>query len=232
MRFGGVVAVDGVSLTVSPGEIVGLIGPNGAGKTTLIDAVTGFVAAGRGARSRSTASRSTAGPRTGGSGPGISRSFQSLELFEASTRRARTCRVASDPREPWRYYADIVTPGHRAALAGRVGAVQEFELEPELDGASSELPYGHRRLTAIARAIARQTVDPAARRARGGTERAARAELADGRPAARATSGAWASSLVEHDMAFVMGVCDRIVVLDFGADRRPARRRRFARTRR
>ena len=44
VRYGGVVALDGVALTVRPGEVVGLIGPNGAGKTTLIDAVTGFAA--------------------------------------------------------------------------------------------------------------------------------------------------------------------------------------------
>ena len=42
MRFGGVTAVDDVSFTVSPGEVIGLIGPNGAGKTTVLDVITGF----------------------------------------------------------------------------------------------------------------------------------------------------------------------------------------------
>ncbi len=45
VRFGGVAAVADVSVTLRPGEVVGLIGPNGAGKTTLIDAITGFVSA-------------------------------------------------------------------------------------------------------------------------------------------------------------------------------------------
>src|SRR4029077_8103013 len=44
VRFGGVVAVDQVSLSVEPGEVVGLIGPNGAGKTTILDVITGFTA--------------------------------------------------------------------------------------------------------------------------------------------------------------------------------------------
>src|SRR5262249_60233194 len=44
VKFGGVVAVDGVSFTVEPGEVVGLIGPNGAGKTTILDVMTGFTA--------------------------------------------------------------------------------------------------------------------------------------------------------------------------------------------
>src|SRR4029450_8095542 len=83
VRFGNVVAADGVSFDVKPGEVVGLIGPNGAGKTTVIDAVTGFTkpSAGRVSlggtpmtgRSWSPARRARAGLR---------RSFQSLELFE------------------------------------------------------------------------------------------------------------------------------------------------------
>ncbi len=74
VRFGGVVAVDALSFTVEPGEVVGLIGPNGAGKTTLLDVVTGFTTPSRGP-SGSTASPSTGGPWSVGrepasSGPG------------------------------------------------------------------------------------------------------------------------------------------------------------------
>ena len=86
VRFGGVVAVDDVSLSVKPGEIVGLIGPNGAGKTTMIDAVTGFVKPAAGEvllDGKPVRPLSTAKAGAGG----IGRSFQSLELFEAMLRR-------------------------------------------------------------------------------------------------------------------------------------------------
>jgi ABC-type branched-subunit amino acid transport system ATPase component len=96
-----------------------------------------------------------------------------------------------------------------------VGAVEEFELEPELSRRVDELAYGHRRLTAIARTIAvRPSVllldEPVA-----GLSQHEGAELADG---IRRLASDWGMGilLVEHDMGFVMGVCDRLVVLDFG----------------
>src|SRR5207253_380144 len=81
VRFGAVVAVDRVSFTVNPGEVVGLIGPNGAGKTTVIDAVTGFVrpASGTMRLDDDVINGWSAGWR---SRNGLRRSFQSLELFE------------------------------------------------------------------------------------------------------------------------------------------------------
>jgi sulfate-transporting ATPase len=123
--------------------------------------------------------------------------------------------VASDPREPWRYYADIVKPGKRQLSQAAVGAIKEFELEPELTKRVNELSYGRRRLTAIARTIAvRPSIllldEPVA-----GLSPHEGAELADG---IRRLAREWGMGilLVEHDMTFVMGVCDRIVVLDFG----------------
>jgi ABC-type branched-subunit amino acid transport system ATPase component/branched-subunit amino acid ABC-type transport system permease component len=213
VRFGGVVAVDDVSLTVQAGEIVGLIGPNGAGKTTVIDAVTGFVRPAAG-QIVLNGERIDAVPAHARVRAGVGRSFQSLELFE-QTSVDENLRVASDRREPWLYYADIVKPGNRPLSAAAVAAIKEFELEQELPLAVSELSYGHRRLTAIARAIAVEPSillldEPAA-----GLHPNEAAELAEG---IRRLARDWGMGilLIEHDMTFVMGLCDRIVVLDFG----------------
>jgi sulfate-transporting ATPase len=99
VSFGSVVALDGVSLTVSPGEVLGIIGPNGAGKTTLMDAVTGFTAA------RGTVELD--GVRIDGWSParraraGLGRSFQSLELLEDMTAvRLRAAGLRVPPARP------------------------------------------------------------------------------------------------------------------------------------
>ncbi len=84
VNFGNVTAVDGVSLEVEPGQIVGLIGPNGAGKTTLIDAVTGLVSASQGKISIDGTDITSWGASRRAQ-HGLRRSFQSLELFEDLT---------------------------------------------------------------------------------------------------------------------------------------------------
>jgi ABC-type branched-subunit amino acid transport system ATPase component/branched-subunit amino acid ABC-type transport system permease component len=213
VRFGGVVALQGLSLTVGPGEIVGLIGPNGAGKTTAIDAITGFVRAASGEILLDgvqigrwpTHKRVLAG---------LGRSFQSLELFEESTVD-ENLRVASDDRRISGYFVDVVHPTRRELAPAAVGAVAEFELESELHEIVSELSYGHRRLTAIARTIAVEPSillldEPAA-----GLSQNETVELAH---ATRRLARDWGIGIivVEHDMSFVMAVCDRIAVLDFG----------------
>src|SRR5512138_979166 len=95
--FGGLAAVDHVSLDVEEGQITGLIGPNGAGKTTLIDAITGFVPIATGAITfedrridREPAHRRVIG--------GLSRTFQSIELFEDLTVRENLQVAAQRPR--------------------------------------------------------------------------------------------------------------------------------------
>ena len=154
VRFGAVVAVNDVSITVKPGQIVGLIGPNGAGKTTLIDAVTGFTAPAGGTIELDGVSinRQSAANRARG---GLSRSFQSLELFEDTTV-LDNLRAASDPRDALSYLRDVVYPVTPTLPGHVVAAIKEFELEDDLHRLVQDLPYGRRRLLAIARAVAAQ----------------------------------------------------------------------------
>jgi sulfate-transporting ATPase len=213
VRYGGVVAVDNVSFAVRPGEVVGLIGPNGAGKTSAIDAVTGFTRAARG--SVRLEGRELVGlSATKRARAGISRSFQSLELFEDATV-LDNLRAASDPRDRLSYLRDLVHPVAPPLPGQVVAAIREFRLEQDLMRTVQDLPYGQRRLLAIARAVAtRPSVllldEPAA-----GLSEVETAELAR---LVRRLADDWgiAVLLVEHDMSFVMSVCDRIVVLDFG----------------
>jgi sulfate-transporting ATPase len=213
VRFGGVVALSDVSLTIEPGEIVGLIGPNGAGKTTLIDAVTGFVrpASGRivfddeSITSWSAVRRARAG---------LTRSFQSLELFD-DVSVLENIRAASDRRDGFAYLQDLVWPRKDALSSSAVAAIREFNLEESLDRRPQDLPYAERRLVAIARAAATGPSvllldEPAA-----GLSEASTRELAE---LVRRLAKSWGVGilLIEHDMSFVMDVCDRIVVLEFG----------------
>ncbi len=103
VRFGGVVAVDGVSLSVPTRSLIGLIGPNGAGKTTTIDALTGFVAhQGRIRLSDEPGESGGSGAQIDELAPherarrGLVRTWQSLELFDDLTVR-ENCEVAAVP---------------------------------------------------------------------------------------------------------------------------------------
>ena len=213
VRYGGTTAVDDVSLTVRPGIIIGLIGPNGAGKTSLIDGVTGFtsLAGGTLLLDGEDITRWSAAKRARA---GLGRSFQSLELFE-DVSVLDNLRVASDPRDLGSYVRDLVLPATPPLGGEVVSAIREFGLEDDLDSQVQDLPYGKRRLLAIARAVATHPSvllldEPAA-----GLGDAETAELAH---LVRRLADEWGMAilLVEHDMSFVMSVCDELVVLDFG----------------
>jgi sulfate-transporting ATPase len=212
VRFGGVRALDGPSLRVGPGEVVGLIGPNGAGKSTLIDAVTGFVRAtgrvtldGRDISGWAPAKRSRAG---------LARSFQSLELFDDMSV-LDNLRVASERHRWWAYLQDLVFPRTPALSSVAEMAIAEFGLQPHLAQRPSDLSYGQRRLVAIARAIATQPSillldEPAA-----GLDDGETRELG---ALIRSLAEGWGMGilLIEHDVELVMTVCDRICAIDFG----------------
>jgi sulfate-transporting ATPase len=213
VRFGGVVAVDGVTFDVKPGEVVGLIGPNGAGKTTIIDAITGFVRAAGGTVTID------GEPITGWSASrraraGLRRSFQSLELFD-DVSVEENIRAGADEARLWTWLTDLVWPGRHELPAAAVAAIREFRLEEDLDRTPEELPYGRRRLVGIARTVASGPSivlldEPAA-----GLDEVESRELA--RLIRRlADERRMGVLLVEHDVGMVMSTCDRVVVLDFG----------------
>jgi ABC-type branched-subunit amino acid transport system ATPase component/ABC-type branched-subunit amino acid transport system permease subunit len=214
VHFGAVTAVDDVSFTVHPGEVLGLIGPNGAGKTTVVDAVTGFVRTSGGSiwlgdrriDGYSAARRSKLGLR---------RSFQSLELFEdiSVEDNIKAGSDAADSKVSW--VTDLFWPGTHSLSSTAVAAIGEFELEDSLSLLPGVLPYGRRRLVGIARAVASgpsivMLDEPAA-----GLDEAESGELARliRRLADQRKMGVL---LVEHDVGLVMSTCDRIVVLEFG----------------
>jgi len=213
VRYSGVVAVDGVSLTVAPGEVVGLIGSNGSGKTTVIDAITGFTrpAGGRVLLDGQLINRWSAARR---SRAGISRSFQSLELFDELTVRDNL-RTAADRRDLLAYITDLVHPATPRFAHEVSAAIEDFELADELDLVARDLPYSRRRLLAVARAVATEPSillldEPAA-----GLDEDESNEL---RVLIRQLVEGWGMGILiaEHDVDLVMNACDRIVVLDSG----------------
>jgi ABC-type branched-subunit amino acid transport system ATPase component/branched-subunit amino acid ABC-type transport system permease component len=213
VRYDGTTAVEGFSAMVEPGRVLGLIGPNGAGKTTLIDAVTGFKRAAGGALFLDGEDIGALSP-TRRARAGIARSFQSLELFEDSTVLANL-RSATDPHDFRSYFIDLVYPREPPLSGEAVSVIKEFRLDSDLDRVAEDLPYGQRRLLAIARAVvSRPSIllldEPAA-----GLDTVETRELAH---LIRRLADEWKIGvlLIEHDVDFVMSVCDRIVVLDFG----------------
>lgn len=213
VTFGAVVACENVSLTVEPGQIVGLIGPNGAGKTTLVDAITGFVKPssgqilldGRNVTGWSAVRRSRAG---------LSRSFQSLELFEDMTV-LDNLRTASEPRDVRSYITDLIYPATPPLPGAVVSAIGEFNLEEDLDRQVPDLPFGARRLLAMGRAVATQPSILLLDECAAGLSEEETRELAH---VVRRLAREWGAGIlvIEHDVNFVMSICDHVVVLDFG----------------
>jgi sulfate-transporting ATPase len=213
VRFGGVTAVDDVSLTIRPGEVVGLIGPNGAGKTTLLDTITGFTQPTSGSVLLDGVPIDRWSPERRARA-GLGRSWQAVELFDGMTVRENLL-VAADSQSRWRYLVDILHPGRlpRSEVVDRI--VEALDLSDVLDERTTSLPHGRARLVGLARAMVAEPVvllldEPAAGLDTHETEEFAAVirMLAD--------ELGMGVVIVEHDVALVMSTSDHIVVLDFG----------------
>jgi branched-chain amino acid transport system ATP-binding protein len=205
VRFGGVVALRGVDLTVDEGSVTGLIGPNGAGKTTLFNVITGLQKA-QGGRVQLDGTDIGHLPPHRRARLGIARTFHRLEVFGSLTVREKIL-VAAEIRRRWA--RDGSNP---RAVADDVMA--EVGLRDMARVRCDTLPTGMARLVEVARALAtRPTVLLLDEPSSGLDER----ETDDlGALLKRLAERSVAVLLVEHDVELVMSVCRRIHVLDFG----------------
>ena len=211
VRFSGLKAVDGASLRIREGEIVGLIGPNGAGKTTLVDALTGFVPS----QGRIT----FCGQDLAHLAPhrrarlGLTRTWQSLELFGDLSVRENV-QVAVERSSIRAVLADMVVPTRPADESRVDEALELVGLVGDAEARPQNLPLGRQKLVGVARALApgpRVVLadEPAAGLAN--TE-----SRALGRRLIDVASGGVSILLIDHDMGLVLEVCDYIYVLEFG----------------
>ena len=216
-RFGGLVAVDGVSLLIKRGEVFALIGPNGAGKTTLFNSVTGLFAPTSGKVVFD-------GKEITGSKPhqvakqGIARTFQNIRLFDFMTALDNV-RVGHHVRMKARVWDSLFkSPRERREEALTTEFAMEqlkfVGIERQAHNYARSLPYGQQRRLEIARALATEPKlllldEPAA-----GFTPQEKVELMElvNKILARGIT----VFLIEHDMKVVMGISKNIVVLDHG----------------
>ncbi len=219
VSFGGIRAVDAVSLEIAPGEIVGLIGPNGAGKTTLFDLIGGYTTAGAGQVFLGGRDVTRDGPDHRAR-HGLGRSFQDGRLFPSLTV-AETIAVAL---ERWVEVRDPVSAAlhlpnaydSEAAVRARVDELVELlGLGAYRDKFTRELSTGTRRVVDLAALVAhRPTVILLDEPSSGIAQREAEA-LAPLLLRVREQMGS-ALVVIEHDIALVRSVADRLVALDQG----------------
>jgi ABC-type branched-subunit amino acid transport system ATPase component/ABC-type branched-subunit amino acid transport system permease subunit len=222
-RFGGVVAVDAVDLTVTGGELVGLIGPNGAGKTTLFEIISGFTRPSSGSVTWGASNITTLASHERAR-RGIARSFQSATLFPTLTV-TETVMVAHE-RHHGGGLATILAAdgGLRRRRQQAVELVDQFGLADHRDTVIASLPTGLRRLTELACAVALQPQlllldEPSAGISQADTESLGRV-LAD----LHARTG-MTMIVIEHDLPLLAELCTRLVAMETGkviADGTPA----------
>ncbi|MGZ9031277.1 MAG: branched-chain amino acid ABC transporter ATP-binding protein/permease [Burkholderiaceae bacterium] len=218
-RFGGLVAVNEMALTVRSGEIVALIGPNGAGKSTMFNLVSGVL-------DPTSGSVRFRGQEVGGRTSrdialmGMSRTFQHVRLLPQMSVIDNVA-IGAHRREYRGLLAGVLTGAWRLdrrdesrLLAEAARQVERVGLADHMFDPAGSLPLGKQRILEIARALCSDPClllldEPAA-----GLRYLEKRALAD--LLRRLKSEGLSILLVEHDMDFVMGLVDRVYVMDFG----------------
>jgi len=216
VSFGGIVALEDVSLEVSSGEVLGVIGPNGAGKTTLFNVISGFVRPASG-------TLAWRGHELGRHRPsklaslGIARTLQGVGLFGQLTvlqnvmvgaERFRRARFASALLAlPWS------DRDERQLRERALAALERLDCADVADRMPTTLPFAVQKRVALARALVSEPQLLLLDEPAGGLGAGEMSELAKQIDSLRSSI---AVMLVDHHMDLVTSVCDRMVVLDFG----------------
>jgi ABC-type branched-subunit amino acid transport system ATPase component len=212
IHFGGVHALEGVSLSARTAEIKGVIGPNGAGKTTFFNCLSGLLTPDRG-KITFDGHRLNGSPATRGR-HGLGRTFQTPKLFGTLSVLDNLifgCRTADSARREY-----VFDPGLRRLTHDERGArlARLVGYRGDLNVPAGSLPFGDLRTVELARALC------------GAPSLLMLDEPASGLDVSQAEAFVellrtlsdlgLAIVLIEHDMSLVMGICDHITVLDFG----------------
>ena len=216
VEFGGLVALNDVSFSVSRGEIVGLIGPNGAGKTTAFNVACGFVSPTAGNVNFPQAGKQNLRPHQLAQA-GVARTLQGVGLFTHCTVLENV--MAGGQRRPGGdFLTSLVglTRGAKSEAQLRTDALEALDRLGVADFAKklpSEIPYGISKKVSVARALINKPSlimldEPAS-----GLDESELDEFAELISEMRKSMGV---VLVEHNMEFVMPLVDRLVVLNFG----------------
>lgn len=215
--FGGVHALQDVSLSINAGEIYGLIGPNGAGKTTFFNILTGLYQRDSGEVIFNGAPLTLGSPHTV-TAAGIARTFQNIRLF-AEMSALENVMVGRHLKSRSGVLGAVLrtaaTRAEEAALTTRALALLDYVgLNGKGNSRAASLSYGDQRRLEIARALASEPKllaldEPAA--GMNATETEALRTLI-----AKIRDDGTTVLLIEHDVKLIMGLCDRVAVLDYG----------------
>lgn len=217
MKFGGVTALGDVNIEVKKGEILALIGPNGAGKTTVFNVVTGVYKPTSGTITFA-GTRINKQKRFEITQMGIARTFQNIRLWGDMTTLENVITATDAHKKSGLVGALFGLP--RARREERENRERAHEIlkfigiDEYSDRLAKNLPYGVQRRLEIARAMGTNPQlllldEPAA-----GFNPAEKVELAA--LIKRIRDAGYTVLLIEHDMSLIMGISDRVVVLDFG----------------
>lgn len=217
VRFGGVTALDSVSLAVPANSLIGLVGPNGAGKTTLFGVLSGLLRPKSGQVHMDGVDVTRWRPERRAH-QGLSRTYQRLELFSELTVREHLVVARRVQQKRQRFFFDLTGLGERPGPdeAEAVDALLELlGLGDVQQQPATAVPLGTGRLVEVARALAAEPTVVLLDEPSSGLDDNETAQLADALVRVRKERGT-TFVLVEHNVDLVLALSDRVTVLDFG----------------